>query len=343
MSVYKIELEEKNNRYIEEMLKEMPDFCSSYIHNRSVRLSTTTMLSYVYNLKTFFDWLYEVNPYFKDKGIKYTMVEDLGKLTTDDISEFATYLRIGTNGTHKCSKATIEHYISAISSLYEYYIKRGYLKINPVDAMDRLKRTRHAVIRLEKDEKDLFLSAVYTGKGLSDKELQSHEQNKERDYAIFSLLLSSGIRVSELVALNVGDLNIDDHSILVHRKGGNDQQCYFSDEAGEALAKYLDVRKKYLSTDNYMESALFLNKFGQRISTRSIEIMTKKYSSISLGEKQDVITPHKLRATFGTDLLVATGNIKLVQERMGHSSVATTQVYADLLGTDLHRDTRNLT
>ncbi len=343
MSVYKVELEEKNNRYIEEMLKEMPDFCTSYIHNRSVRLSTTTMLSYVYNLKTFFDWLYEVNPYFKDKGVEHTMVEDLGKLTTDDISEFATYLRIGTNGAHKCSKATIEHYISAISSLYDYYIKRGYIKLNPVDAMDRLKRTRHSVIRLENDEKSLFLSAVYTGKGLSDKELVSHEQNKERDYAIFTLLLSSGIRVSELVALNIRDVNIEEHSILVHRKGGNDQHCYFSDDAGEALSKYMEVRKKYLSAENYLETALFLNKFGERLSTRSIEKMTKKYSSVSLGDKSDIITPHKLRATFGTDLLVATGNIKLVQERMGHSSVATTQVYADLLGTDLHRKTRNLT
>ena len=340
---YKTDLEEKNNRYIEEMLKDMPFFCSSYIHNRSVRLSTTTLLSYTYNLKSFFDWLVLNNPYFNNKGVTNITVEDLGRLNTDDISEFSSYLRAGTDGTHKCSKTTIEHYISAISSLYEYYMKRGYLKVNPVDAMDRLKRTRHAVIRLENNEKDAFLSAVYSGKGLSDKELQSHEKNKIRDYAIFTLLLSSGIRVSELVALNIGDLNIADHSILVHRKGGNDQQCYFSDTAGDALTEYLDNRNKYLSPENYLENALFLNKFGQRITTRSIEKMTKKYAAVSLGEKQDIITPHKLRATFGTDLLVATGNIKLVQERMGHSSVATTQVYADLLGTDLHRDTRNLT
>lgn len=326
---YKDQTREHYQIRLNKLLDEMPDFCRAYFIGRENRLSEVTAFSYASNLHVFFDYLHRNNRYFGDREIRNFTLDDMMKLSTEDIEEFLHWMRYHEiDGiVYRNSQATLNHYISAISGLYSYYIKRHHLTFNPVDAIDRSKMKKKKIVRLENDEKDRFLDAAQYGTGLSRRQQFYHEKNRERDYAILTLFLDTGIRVSELVGINVNDLSFEKHAVSIIRKGGNQQYIYFSDQTEQILRDYLDVRHMYHPVDD--EDALFLSKLGKRLSTQSIQVMVKKYASSALPDKMDKITPHKLRSTFATDMLRATGDIKLVSEQLGHSNLNTTTIYAE--------------
>ena len=171
------------------------------------------------------------------------------------------------------------------------------------------------------------MGAAQYGTGLNPKQQLYHEKNRARDYAILTLFLDTGLRVSELVGINISDLNFERHAVSVIRKGGNQQYIYFSDQTEQILRDYLDVRHMYRPVDD--EDALFLSKLGKRLSAKSIQVMVKKYATSALPDKMDKITPHKLRSTFATDMFQATGDIKLVSEQLGYTNFNTTTIYAE--------------
>ncbi len=338
---YKDQTREHYQIRLNKLLDEMPDFCRTYFIGRENRLSEVSAFSYASNLHVFFDYLHRNNRYFGGRDIRTFTIDDMARLSTEDIEEFLHWMRYHeTDGiVYRNSQATLNHYISAISGLYSYYIKRRHLTFNPVDAIDRSKKKKKKIIRLENDEKDRFLNAAQYGTGLSPRQLVFHEKNQARDYAILSLFLDTGMRVSELVGINVSDLNFDKHAVSIIRKGGNQQYIYFSDRTEDILRSYLDVRHTYHPVDD--EDALFLSKSGERLSVKSIQVMVKKYASSALPEKMDKITPHKLRSTFATDMLRATGDIKLVSEQLGHANLNTTTIYAEH-DEERRMDVRNL-
>lgn len=338
---YKDQTREHYQTRLNKLLTEMPDFCRTYFFGRENRLSEVTAFSYANNLHVFFDYLHRNNSYFGDRDIQNFTLDDMAKLSTEDIEEFLHYMRYHeTDGiVYRNSQTTLNHYISAISGLYSYYIKRRHLTFNPVDAIDRSKIKKKKIIRLENDEKDRFLDAAQYGTGLSPRQQMFHEKNRERDYAILTLFLDTGMRVSELVGINVNDLNFEKHAVSIIRKGGNQQYIYFSDRTEQVLHEYLNVRHMYHPVED--EDALFLSKMGKRLSVQSIQVMVKKYASSALPDKMDKITPHKLRSTFATDMLRATGDIKLVSEQLGHSNINTTTIYAEH-DEERRMDARNL-
>ena len=169
---------------------------------------------------------------------------------------------------------------------------------------------------------------VEYGDSLTERQKKYHEKNKVRDLALLSLMLSTGMRVSECVGIDIHDIDFDNMRIKIIRKGGKEAFVYFSDEASEALIKYLEERKKLVPESGH-ENALFLSSQLIRISVRSVENIVKKYSLTSVPLKH--ITPHKLRSTFGTELYRATDDIYLVADVLGHSDVNTTRKhYADM-------------
>lgn len=326
---YKEQTQNEYRQKLNYLLDNLPDFCKTYFYGREHRLSPLSSVSYAYNLSVFFNYLCDNNQYFKQKGVKRIDINDLSLLTSEDIEEFLHWLRFHDNNGNVVNNkpSTIEHYLSSINGLYTYFIKRKHLTFNPVDAIDREKKKKKQIIRLEGDEKIRLLSSVSHGVGLNQRQLQFHDKNKERDLAIVQLFLNTGIRISELIGINVSDLNFETHSISIIRKGGNYQSVYFSDNTQLILKEYLDVRHKYYPTDD--EEALFLNRDGNRISARSVQILVKKYKKAALPDKKQEITPHKLRSTFATESLRATHDIELVSEQLGHASLSVTQVYAD--------------
>ena len=151
---------------------------------------------------------------------------------------------------------------------------------------------------------------------------QYHEKTKIRDVALLTLLLGTGIRVSECVGLDIQDVDFDNMGIKVRRKGGYEDIVYFGDEVYNALNVYLEQRRHTIPLSGH-ENALFLSLQNRRLTVRSVENLVKKYAKLVNNLK--TITPHKLRSTYGTTLYQETGDIYLVADVLGHKDVNTTR------------------
>ena len=156
--------------------------------------------------------------------------------------------------------------------------------------------------------------------------------------ALLTLLLGTGIRVSECVGLDLDDVDFKNDGIRIHRKGGKEVVVYFGDEVREALLAYLEQRKQMIPVDGE-EQALFLSLRSRRIGVKTVENLVKKYARLVTPLKK--ITPHKLRSTYGTNLYRETGDIYLVADVLGHSDVNTTRKHYAALEDERRRSARN--
>lgn len=201
--------------------------------------------------------------------------------------------------------------------------------------VDMPKRHEKPIIRLEIDEVARMLDIVETGDHLSDQQRKYNDNTRLRDLAILSLFLGTGIRVSELVGINIDDLDFSLNGFLVTRKGGNQAILYFPDEVASVLQDYLKVRRNIEALEGH-EDALFLSLQRKRISVRAIQVMVKKYATLAAPLKKH-LSPHKLRSTFGTNLYHETGDIYLVADVLGHSDVNTTRRHYAAMSDDRRR------
>lgn len=190
------------------------------------------------------------------------------------------------------------------------------------------------IIRLDPNEVAVLLDQVEDGSKLTKNQQRFHEKTKVRDLALLTLLLGTGIRVSECVGLNMEDVDFDNLRIKVRRKGGYEDVVYFGEEVEEALLSYLQERKHVITASGH-ENALFLSLQNRRITVRAVENLVKKYASLVTGLKK--ITPHKLRSTYGTTLYQETGDIYLVADVLGHKDVNTTRKHYAALEDDRRR------
>ena len=184
------------------------------------------------------------------------------------------------------------------------------------------------------DEINDMLYVVETGYGLNKRQSAYHNQTKVRDSAIITLFLGTGIRISELVGLNVDDIDLKTNSFVVTRKGGNRAVLYFNNDVNMAIGAYLEQRAENESISND-EPALFLSLQNKRISTRTVQDLVKKYAKIVSPLKK--ITPHKLRSTFGTTLYRQTGDIYVVADCLGHKDVNTTKKHYAAITEDIRK------
>ena len=253
-------------------------------------------------------------------------------LTDADIAEFLHDLRMpkkrsSNAGESVCSETTIMHYMVSLNRLFNYLAAHRYIKSNPVELIRRGRVKKKEIVYLERDEKQELLDTIETGEKLTERQRKFHDvKTSKRDTAICTIFLDTGIRVSELVGMNLNDINFNRHGIRVFRKGGNFDTVYMSDRAEEILSDYIENgRPEYSPAEK--EEAVFLNRSGQRISVRAIQKLVKKYMLSSVPDKADRITPHKLRTTFAENMLMKTGDVEKVQKLMGHSSISSTMHY----------------
>lgn len=329
---YKDEKENAARLKADVISKEMPPFVREFFMAEENHLSGMTLYSYATQLKGFFDFLRESNPYFASKDMRMISVDDMAMLTDADISEFLHDLRMpkkrnSNAGESICSESTIRHYMVSMNRLFTYLVSRKYIRSNPVELIKRGRVKKKEIIYLESDEKQELLSAVESGDKLPQNMRKFHDlRTSKRDTAICTLFLDTGIRVSELVGMNINDINFSKHSISVFRKGGNFDTVYMSDMAEGIIDDYLqNGRPSYKPSEK--EEAVFLNRSGNRISVRSVEKLIKKYMLSAVPDKADRITPHKLRTTFAENMLLKTGDVEKVQKLMGHSSISSTMHY----------------
>ncbi len=336
MSDYKKEKNYEVRQKANAIIKKLPDYVYDYFLEREIRLSAMSIYSYANQLHTFFTFLKDNNPALRTKELKEISLDDLDMLNDRDIVEFLHYLRNYPVETEdggvryvECSPVTIQHYTVALNTFFKYLVVRKMMKTNPIDLISRAKLPKKEVIYLDNDSKHQFMDSVETGEGLSMKQMKFHKKNGARDFAMINVFLSTGIRVSELVGMDLKDINFKKHSINVYRKGGNFDMVYFSDKAEYYLKKYLEIREDvYRPSDK--ETAVFLNRDGKRLSVRSVELMVKKYINASVPSEGKRITPHKLRSTYAETMLKATGgDIEKVQKLLGHSSITSTTRYVN--------------
>ncbi len=332
MAQYKDQKEFEARVKADQISREMPDFVRGFFMEEENHLSGMTLYSYATQIRTFFQFLRESNPYFGAKELKQITVEDFNRINDADVSEFLHDLRMpkeraGTQGLSVCTETTIMHYMVSLNRLWDYMHVRGFTDSNPVEMIKRGRVKKKEIVYLEKDEKEQLINTVATGEGLTKNQLRFHDMKTSlRDTAICTIFLDTGIRVSELVGMNLTDVNFTKHGIKVYRKGGNFDTVYMSDQAESVLSDYLENGREAYRPDP-KEQAVFLNRSGVRISVRSVEKLVKKYMSSSVPDKADRITPHKLRTTFAETMLLKTGDVEKVQKLMGHSSISSTMHY----------------
>lgn len=316
-----------NTLRLREILKTLPPFAKDYFRAVEPTTSARTRISYAYDIRVFFHFLMENNPVYKNYTIDQFEVKDLERLEPVDIEEYQEYLKVYKNEEDKRITNTekgLARKMSALRSFYGYYFKRQIISKNPTLLVEMPKMHEKAIIRLDTDEIVMLLDYVdHGGDNLTGQRRAYFEKTKNRDLAILTLLLGTGIRVSECVGLDIQDVDFKNNGITVTRKGGNQMVVYFGEEVENALKTYLYTTRKETVPLSGHENALFLSTQRKRMGVQAVENMVKKYAREVTPNKR--ITPHKLRSTYGTALYKETGDIYLVADVLGHKDVNTTK------------------
>ncbi|MCD8362326.1 MAG: tyrosine-type recombinase/integrase [Lachnospiraceae bacterium] len=320
---YHEQMDEKNLRKLRELMKELPTFSREFFIAMEIKKATNTRRNYAYDLSTFFYFLKTENPYFRDKDIRTLPVSVLDDIQPIDIEEYLSFLtsyekdgQIYRN--HEEGKA---RKLATLNTFFGYYHKKGIIEKNAPSVVDVPRVKEKNIIRLDANEVAQLIDNIESGEKLSRQQKVWHQKNKIRDLAIVVTLLGTGVRVTELVGLDLTDLDFDNGAMRVIRKGGNEDIVYFGEETEEVLRNYLDERLT-MEPEKGHENALFISQNNTRITVRSVERLVKKYASTATAKR---ITPHKLRSTYGTALYQETGDIYLVADVLGHKNVNTTR------------------
>lgn len=327
---------EKNELTLDSLIDSLPDFCRDFFIGTSTVNTPRTQIRYAYSLKMFFDYLKDV------VGTNYLTLEYLDSLTPKDIEEYLFYTTtyVDSNGKVRNNQAsTKSNKLSALRSFYKYLYAHDMVKNNPAILVNTPKIRKKELTTLSPDEVGRILNKISTGNGLSKKQLSFAEKTRYRDYAIFVLLLTSGMRVSELVGINMSDINFEACEIKILRKGLKEQIIYMSDEAEKALKDYIEYERGFLVGNQKDLKALFISLKHQRLSVRAVESMVKKFTSDVTVKN---ISPHKLRTTFGNTLYNETGDLYLTATALGHESVNTTSKYYSRVNRERVRAARNI-
>ena len=331
----------ENTKRIRGILKELPPFCTDFFRGIEPRTSARTRLAYAYDLKTFFDFLKQANPELKSKKLRDLPLSLLDEIKLMDLEEYMEYLKCYSTVNREELMNTergIMRKVSTVKSFYNYFYRTERIQNNPASLLQLPKIHEKEIIRLDVDEVARFLDEVEDGECLTEKQKAYHAKTKLRDLAMMTLLLGTGLRVSECVGLNINDVDFRNGGLRIHRKGGKEVIVYFGAEVEYALQDYLSERE-HIVPEEGSEEALFLSMQRKRINVRSVEKMVKKYAQLVTPLKK--ITPHKLRSTYGTNLYRETGDIYLVADVLGHSDVNTTKKHYAALEDERRRSARN--
>lgn len=331
----------ENTLRLREMIRELPPYCSDFFRGIEPQTSSRTRIAYAYDMKVFFEFLKRENPVFASMDIRDITLEQLDQIRAGDLEEYMEYLkyRYDDKNLEVVNKERgIMRKISSLKSFYNYFYRLERLKTNPAALIKLPKLHEKEIIRLDIDEVAALLDTVESGDSLTKKQRDFHEKTQVRDLALMTLLLGTGIRVSECVGLDISDVDFKNSGIRIHRKGGKEVTVYFGDEVEEALLDYLEQRRHMIPAEGH-ENALFLSLQMKRISVRSVENLVKKYARIVTPLKR--ITPHKLRSTYGTTLYQETGDIYLVADVLGHTDVNTTKKHYAALDDARRRSARD--
>lgn len=268
--------------------------------------SDLTIKEYENDLKLLYEYLinelgYEEN-FMLDEVSKYEIAEFLSDLvlTSDD------------------SPVTRNRKLYSIRSFYKYLVKYEYVEKNSALTIEASKtKIRAEPIYLKLADAQKYIQTIKEYDGV----------NKKRDLAIVKIFLYAGLRISELINLDLEDIDYGDQSIKFYGKGNKERYVPLHKDVITSIEEYLPERNEIKPKNKDAKRALFLSRHGKRISPRSIQIFVKKYAKMAGVKKASKITPHKLRHTFASILYQKTKDLRVVQDLLGHTNISTTQIY----------------
>lgn len=334
---YFIQRDEENILKIREIRKSLPAFCGEFFRGIEQYTTPLTRLGYARDIKLFFDFLINETEEFYNKPILQFETKDLEKITSTHLEMFLEYITLyRMNGkTYRNGEKARCRKLSSIRALLKYFYKKEAISSNVGTKIDTPKIHEKQIIRLELDEVGRVLDLAESGQDMTNMQKGFHKHTQARDYAMLSLFLGTGIRISECVGLNIDDFDFRQNAFQVTRKGGNKVILYFNEEVSDALQNYI-LERKNIKAQPGSEKALFLSLQNRRISVRAVEKLVKKYSQMVNPLKK--ITPHKLRSTFGTNLYRQTKDIYVVADVLGHKDVNTTRKHYAAISDDIRRN-----
>ena len=289
--------------------------------------SINTVNQYCYDLKNFFRY---IHCRFNNIDLSYYVLNEnfdvnlLKKISLSDLYDYTAYLY----NNHSNNDNYIARKVSCIKSFFTYLtIKTDILDTNPAEHLERPKIKERLPKYLSLDESIAFLKSI-------------DGPYKERDFAMFVIFLTCGLRVSELTGINIKDINYSQNSLRVIGKGNKERHVFLNEMCMDAIKSYLEIRPN----DKLMgdaRNALFISSKMTRITPRSVERICKKYFEAA-GVDSSVYTPHKLRHTAAT-IMYRDGDvdIRTLQEILGHSNLSTTQLYTHIKNEDMKNAANN--
>lgn len=320
--------------YLRNYLSELPDFVFTYIEEYYSGESINTQLGYSLDVKVFLNYLRQYR--FRDvtKNEDFTL-EHINKVTPSDLIRFKAYLReyetefVSPKGRPvkricRNSAFGINRKLSAVRGLFIYLYKTEQISQNVTDKVDFVKLHQKIKKPLTSQETVRLIDVIYNGeKYYEGRTLTEYKNKKLRDIAIFTTYLGTGVRVSELVNLQVTDIDFNTQSFIVTRKGGDQQEIFMPVQVNNALWEYLEPD----SEDARESGPLFLGRSGKALTVAAVEKMLKNYCYTVGITHPDKTRPHALRRTFACRLLEDGVDIKMVAELMGHKNIEVTHRY----------------
>lgn len=300
----------KTETIINEMLKTMPGYATDYYYNISVALEPKTCLEYLKTVKRF---------------LNYCNGKDIINITNIDIARYMHSIEIKTKANGELSQTSFSYrktVHSTLNNFFTYLYKVQTISKNPMDCISRPKNI-DTVKRPHLTSEDFRKILTQVEEGGGSKIATSRQKKwKTRDFAIFMLFMTTGMRETALTEINVGDIDFENGFITVIDKRYKTHVYRIKDKVNNALRAWMFDRQRLL--DGKECDALFISNRKVRINEDSVSEIVKKYTKDALGYS---ISPHKIRSAFCTILYEETGDIEFVRDAVGHSNVATTQRY----------------
>jgi len=326
-------------RQCQEIEKELPDFMRGFFAYLKGNVLPMSRLAYLHDIRFFCNYLIKETSKTNAEKAGDILLDDFKSIKASDINSFLDYCRryeIETEDTiyiYENNNKTLARKKSSISVLFKHLYRDELLAKNITDGFDPIripKPGEREIKALQDDEVMIMLDAVASGEGLTKKEREFWEKTKRRDKAILILFLTYGLRLSELQQLNVSSFNFSRGEFKIYRKRGKESTMPLNKSVERVITEYLDMeRPNDDSLERINKDALFLSLQGSRLTERQIRELVKKYTSIGLKTSRNTgYSPHKLRATAATSLIVRGNSIFDVQALLDHEQVATTQLYA---------------
>lgn len=331
---YFLERNKSNLKKISKYINELPEFVINFFIGIENYTTPLTRANYAMDLRIFFDYL--ANYKFQKKPNMITL-NDLNTIKSSDLENYLSYLSFYTfeGKNYNNNEKGKARKLASLRSFFKYFYNKDLLQSNVSSKIETPKQHQKDIIRLETDEVAKIINEAENPTFSSKTQSSYNKHTSKRDVAILTVFLGTGIRVSELVGLNVEDVDLANNAFKITRKGGNQVVLYYSSEVKDALITWLEKRQEFNSDEN----ALFLSLQKKRITTRAVQNIVKKFSmQISPLKK---ISPHKLRSTYGTNLYRETQDIYVVADVLGHKDVNTTKKHYAAISEDIRRNAAN--